>query len=222
MAVATYTKSGNKAATAARLDKNIFGVDVTSHELLKQAYVSYLANGRTSAGRTKTRGMVSGGGKKPWRQKGTGRARFGSSRNPIWRGGGIVFGPSGNENYSRQLNTKAKRQALRQALSLAADSGKIIVLEGFDPKAVKTAEVSKLLDKIGSSKNVLIVTDNKTPELERATRNLPHTRLISARYLTVYDALNADSIILTEAALQVVSDWLGAGKPAPAAGLSND
>ncbi|MGH7238265.1 MAG: 50S ribosomal protein L4, partial [Candidatus Saccharimonadales bacterium] len=90
MPISTFTKSGAKAVTPAKLDKAIFGVEVRNHELLKSAYDAYLANGRSNLATTKTRGQVRGGGKKPWRQKGTGRARFGSSRNPIWRGGGIV------------------------------------------------------------------------------------------------------------------------------------
>jgi len=93
MSVSTFTKSGAKATTPAKLDKAIFDVMPENHELLKLAYDAYLANGRENLAITKTRGLISGGGKKPWRQKGTGRARFGSSRNPIWRGGGIVFGP---------------------------------------------------------------------------------------------------------------------------------
>jgi large subunit ribosomal protein L4 len=92
MAVSTYTKAGAKATTAAKLDKAVFAVEVTNHELLKQAYVAYLSNAREASAVTKTRGLVRGGGRKPWKQKGTGRARFGSSRNPIWRGGGITFG----------------------------------------------------------------------------------------------------------------------------------
>src|SRR5579859_3788007 len=112
MAMATYTKSGNKATTAAKLDKQVFGVEVKDHGLLQQAYLAYMANGRQNLAVVKTRGLVSGGGKKPWKQKGTGRARFGSSRNPIWRGGGIVFGPTGLENYSHSLSTQSKRLAL--------------------------------------------------------------------------------------------------------------
>src|SRR4051812_6031887 len=106
MAVATYTKAGTKATTPAKLDKAVFGLDVNNHELIKAAYTAYLANGRENLAVTKTRGLVRGGGKKPWKQKGTGRARFGSSRVPIWRGGGITFGPTGQENYSKSLNTK--------------------------------------------------------------------------------------------------------------------
>src|SRR5579884_1738941 len=129
MATPTYTKTGSKATTPAKLEKSIFSVDIKNHELVKQAYVVYQANARDNLAVVKTRGLVRGGGRKPWRQKGTGRARFGSSRNPIWRGGGIVFGPTGNENYTKSLNTKAKRQAIRQALTMAAGSDKIIIIE---------------------------------------------------------------------------------------------
>src|SRR4051812_38849127 len=104
MAVATYTKAGAKAATPAKLDKSVFAAEIKNHDLLKQAYLAYLANGRENFAVTKSRGEVRGGGAKPWRQKGTGRARFGSSRNPIWKGGGVAFGPTGNENYSRKLS----------------------------------------------------------------------------------------------------------------------
>src|SRR6185369_7414813 len=148
MSVPTFTKSGAKATTPAKLDKAVFAVMPENHELLKLAYSAYLANGRDNLAVTKTRGLVSGGGKKPWKQKGTGRARFGSSRNPIWRGGGIAFGPTGNENYTIKVNVNAKRLALRQALSLAASEGRIRVIETFDCKDGKVAPVAKLLGKI--------------------------------------------------------------------------
>src|SRR6195952_5461659 len=145
--VQTYTKAGAKAATPAKLDKAVFGIDVNNHELLKAAYVAYLANGRENLAVTKTRGLVRGGGKKPWKQKGTGRARFGSSRVPIWRGGGVVFGPTGLENYSKKLPTATKRLATRQALSLANDANKIVVIEKLDSKEGKTNVIAKLLTK---------------------------------------------------------------------------
>lgn len=208
MATATYTKTGTKATTPAKLDKSIFGIAPENHELLKAAYVAYLANGRTSAGKTKTRGLISGGGRKPWKQKGTGRARFGSSRNPIWRGGGIVFGPTGEENYSHKLATTAKRQAIRQALSVAADAGNLIVLEGFAPKDAKTSEVVKLLAKIGATKNTLLVVADKTDDIVRATSNISTVKLIQARYINVFYAMNADHIVITSDALKDVNEWL--------------
>lgn len=210
MATPTYTNSGEKAATAAKLDKSVFGVEVANHEVIKGVYDAYLANGRDNLAVVKTRGLVSGGGRKPWKQKGTGRARFGSSRNPIWRGGGIVFGPTGEENYSKQVNTKTKRLALRQALSLAAEAGKIVVLEDF--AATKTAEVASLLNKVGVNGRVLIAVEHKTDELVLATRNLSDVKLVQPAYLNVYDVMNADKIVLTNVALDHITKRLGGDK----------
>ena len=156
MSVATYTKAGTKATVAAKLDKSIFGLEVKNHELLKQTYVAYVSNGRNSHATTKTRGLISGGGRKPWKQKGTGRARFGSSRNPIWRGGGIVFGPTGGENHTKKVPTTAKRTALRQALSMAANENHIIVIEDFANKDAKVSATAAFLNKIGAQGNILL------------------------------------------------------------------
>jgi len=212
MAIATYTKSGTKATTAAKLDKAVFGVTPTNHELLKQAYVTYLANGRENLAVTKTRGEVSGGGKKPWKQKGTGRARFGSTRNPIWTGGGIAFGPTGQENYSKDLNVKAKRLAIRQALSLAADSGKVIVIETFECKDGKVAPAAALLKKIGATGRVLLAVSQKDELVERATRNLEGVKAVNANYLNVFDILNADQVVISQKGLAAISEWLGGTK----------
>lgn len=207
MATPTYTKSGDKSASSAKLDAAVFGVDVTSHELLKQAYDAYLANGRANLAVVKTRGLVRGGGKKPWKQKGTGRARFGSSRNPIWRGGGIVFGPTGEENYTKHVNAKAKRLATCQALSLAAVNDKIIVVEDIVANNAKTSELAGLLAKVGANGRVLIAVD-KTAELNRAASNLRDVKLVQPSYVNVYDVMNADKIVLTKAALAVLTSRL--------------
>lgn len=209
MAVATYTASGSKASTPAKLSKEVFGVEVANHQLLKQAYETYLANGRDNLALTKKRGEVSGGGKKPWKQKGTGRARFGSSRNPIWRGGGIVFGPNGNENYTMKLSVTAKRVALRQALSLAAQEGKVAVIETFDCKDGKTAKTAELLKKIGANRATLIVVSEKDALVERATRNLPEVKAVQAKYLNVFDLLNAHHVVVSQKALAIIEEWLG-------------
>lgn len=209
MAIPTFTKSGTKATTPAKLDKKVFAVEPKNHDLLKQAYTAYMANGRPNLAVTKTRGLIRGGGRKPWRQKGTGRARFGSTRNPIWRGGGIVFGPTGQENYTKSLNTKAKRLALRQALTLASNSNKIIVVEALISKEGKTADLAKFLNKVGAKRRVLIVVDNKAPELVQAAANLADTQVVNAMYLNVYDVLNADCIVFSAPALKVATDWLG-------------
>lgn len=208
MAIATYTKTGTKATTPAKLDKAVFGVTPKNHELLKAAYVAYQANGRLNLAVTKTRGLVSGGGKKPWKQKGTGRARFGSSRVPIWRGGGITFGPTGLENYSKQMNVKAKRLAIRQSLSVASDAGKIVVIEDIVSKDGKTADIAKLLKKLEANRTTLIVVETKTPELTRASQNLQGIKLVSSHYVNVFDVLNADKVIFTQPALKLTTEWL--------------
>ena len=206
MAVAN-TKAATKAAvTTSELPKEVFAVDVKNHELLKLAYDAYLANSRTSAASTKTRGEVRGGGKKPWKQKGTGRARFGSSRNPIWRGGGIVFGPRGNENYSKKITTQSKRQAVKQALTLAEQAGKISVI---DVKTTgKTAEVVTFLSDNKFDRKTLIVVDAKTDEIIRATNNIQNVLLVSTKYLNVFHILNADNIVLSPASLPTLKSWL--------------
>lgn len=207
--VTTYTKSGTKATSPAKLDAAVFAVMPENHELLKLAYTAYLANGRDNLATTKTRGLVRGGGKKPWRQKGTGRARFGSSRNPIWRGGGIVFGPSGEENYTKKVPTAAKRQAVRQALSLAASESRIKVIETFETKNGKVADTVKLLDKIDAKGSVLLVVSQKDALVERATRNVPKVKAVPADYLNVYDLLNSDTIVISQKSLEIIHEWLG-------------
>lgn len=194
--------------TTPKLSKDVFDVEVTNHELLKLAYDSYLAAQRESSAVTKRRGEVRGGGKKPWKQKGTGRARFGSSRNPIWRGGGIVFGPLGIENYTKKLSTSAKRVALRQALSIANKEKLITITEV--KSTGKTKEIADFLtkQKLADTRRVLIIVDEKTPELVRATKNIQSVLLVRATYLSVFHILNADAIVMTPKAVSAVEAWL--------------
>jgi len=194
------------AAKATVLPEEVFAVEVKNHELLKLAYDAYLANVRQSSATTLTRGLVRGGGKKPWAQKGTGRARFGSSRNPIWRGGGIVFGPLGNENYSKKISTQSKRQAIRQALTLASKAEKVHVLDVVTTG--KTAEVVKFLADNKFARKTLLVVETKTPELLRATNNIQNVLLVSTKYLSVFHILNADHIVLSKASLPTLKSWL--------------
>jgi large subunit ribosomal protein L4 len=212
--VLTYTKSGAKATTAAKLDKAVFAIMPENHELLKLAYSAYLANGRGNLAQTKTRGLVSGGGKKPWKQKGTGRARFGSSRNPIWRGGGIAFGPTGEENYSVKVNLVAKRKALRQALSMAASEGRIKVIETIECKDGKAGPIAKLLTKLEAKGNTLLVCSLKDDLAVRATRNLRSVKIVQANYLNVFDIMNADTIVISEKSLVIITDWLASSAKA--------
>lgn len=209
MAVETYTKSGAKATTPAKLDKAIFGVKSSNHQLLKDAYLAHLANNRGNFAKSLKRGEVRGGGQKPWRQKGTGRARFGSSRNPIWTGGGVAFGPTGNENYTRKLSTKAKHTALKQALSIAAEENRIKIIDSIDFSAGKVKPTIQLLNKINADGSTIMVIDQKDPMSMRSTNNLASVKLIHAQYLTVFDILNANCIIITKKALEQIQTWLG-------------
>ncbi len=191
------------------LPETSFGVEVDNHELLKVAYDAYLSNSRQASATTLKRGEVRGGGKKPWKQKGTGRARFGSTRNPIWRGGGVVFGPSGNENYTKKLSTTSKRVAVKQALSLANKAGKITVA---DVKTTgKTSEIVKYLADNKFARRTLIVVDEKTPELLRATGNVQAVKLTRSTYLNVYNILNADHIVIAPSAIPTIDAWLNGG-----------
>lgn len=196
-------------AESTKLPKDIFAVEVPNHELLKLAYDSYLANARLASATTKQRGEVSGGGKKPWKQKGTGRARFGSTRNPIWRGGGVVFGPRGNENYTKKLSKTAKKVAIRQALTVANEAKKISVLPYEEKVTGKTRDAVAFLKQFKLDRKVLLVTSEKTPELMRATNNLQEVLVIRANYLSVYHILNVDHIVVSPQALDIITAWLG-------------
>ena len=191
----------------AELNKDVFGLDVQNHELLKTAYDAYLANSRSSHAKTLKRGEVRGGGKKPWKQKGTGRARFGSTRNPIWRHGGVAFGRTGEENFTKKLSKNAKKTAIRQALSLK-NADKAIIIEGIATTG-KTKEVAKKIHDLGlADKNVLMVVSEKAPEVLRATNNIANLKLVRATYLNVFDILNADAIVFSETALKDTENWL--------------
>lgn len=193
----------------ATLNKDIFGLTVENHELVKLAYDAYLANSRSSHAKTLKRGEVRGGGKKPWKQKGTGRARFGSTRNPIWRHGGVAFGRTGNENFTKKISKSSKQLAVRQALSMKNADKAVFVLAKDVKLTGKTKDAAKVLkDMKLDGKNVLAVAAEKTPEVMRSTNNLPNVKLVRATYLNVFDIMNADAIVFSEQALKAVEDWL--------------
>ena len=191
----------------AKLNKDIFGLSVDNHELVKLAYDAYLANSRSSHAKTLKRGEVRGGGKKPWKQKGTGRARFGSTRNPIWRHGGVAFGRTGEENFTKKISKAAKLQAVRQALSMQNADKAISTVAKFDAKSGKTKDAIKEL-KIESSKNYLVVVPEKTESILRATNNIANVKVVRPTSLNVFDILNADQIIIVESALAAIENWL--------------
>jgi large subunit ribosomal protein L4 len=191
----------------AKLNKDVFGLSVDNHELVKLAYDAYLANSRSSHAKTLKRGEVRGGGKKPWKQKGTGRARFGSTRNPIWRHGGVAFGRTGEENFTKKISKNAKLQAIRQALSMQNADKAVKTIASFDAKSGKTKDAVKEL-KIENGKNYLVVVPEKTESIVRATNNIANIKVVRPTYLNVFDILNADEIIIVEAAMPAIEAWL--------------
>ncbi len=211
---AAYTKTGTKSPQAVMLPADVFGLEVKNTMLLAQAYQAYLANARTAGAKALTRGEVRGGGKKPWRQKGTGRARAGSRRSPLWKGGGITFGPTGNQNYKLKLPLKAKRLAIRQALSAKAKEGTIKIIETFEAPQGKVKATVELLKKLDAKGRVLLVVSNKDALVERATRNIADLKAVQSTYLNVFDLVNSDQIVMSKEALEQVKGWLNAKAPA--------
>jgi large subunit ribosomal protein L4 len=189
------------------LKEEIFGVKSRPH-LLHQAVVMQLANRRAGTAATKSKGFVSGGGKKPWRQKGTGRARAGSIRSPIWVGGGTVFGPQPRD-YSYRLPRKARREALLSALSLKNRDGKILVLDKLELEEAKTRLMVKALAEL-RVESALIVIAQADDKIERAARNLPKIKVIRVAGLNVYDLVRYDHLIFTEGALKLLEERLAA------------
>lgn len=188
-----------------QLNETIFGAK-TRAPLLHQAVVMQLANRRAGSAATKTKGFVSGGGKKPWRQKGTGRARSGSTRSPIWVGGGTVFGPTPRD-YSYRMPRTARREALLSALSLKNREGKIIVVDKLELEAAKTKLMIQALAELKVS-SALIVIPHSDSTIERSARNLPKVKVLRAEGLNVYDLLRYDHLILTAGALKLLEERL--------------
>lgn len=192
----------------ATLHQDIFNLKVKNHELIKLAYDTYLANSRSSHAKTLRRGEVSGGGKKPWKQKGTGRARFGSTRNPIWRHGGVAFGRTGLENFTKKISKTAKHLAIKQALSLKHNAKAIITTETLQFTGKTKDTISILKDLKLTHENILMVVAEKTPEAVRGTNNITNLKLVRATYLNVFDIMNADVIVFNQASLRTIEKWL--------------
>ncbi len=189
------------------LNDNVWKI-TPNDQVVYEAIVLQTASARQGTHSTKTRSEVSGGGRKPWRQKGTGNARQGSIRAPQWVGGGIVFGPNANRNYSKKMNKKMRRLALRSALTYKISDKDVIVVDKFDAETNKTKDMIKLLDGLKVNGKALIVTTELTDNLILATRNLFNVKLVLANELNTYDVLNCDKLIITEEAVKYVEEVL--------------
>jgi large subunit ribosomal protein L4 len=189
------------------LADSVFGVAV-NQAVLHQAVVRQLAGARQGTHDTKTRGEVSGGGRKPYRQKGTGRARQGSIRAPHWRGGGTVFGPTPRD-HALGMPRKQRRIALRSALAAKAVDGAIQVVASFEYERPRTKDFATFLEKAGAGRRVLVVVEAHIENLELSARNIPQVKLILASNINVRDVLIADTIIVTKEALDAITEHLG-------------
>jgi large subunit ribosomal protein L4 len=206
MSQARVFDGAGKETGTVELSDEIFNAPI--HEAaLRQALLRQLANARQGTHQTKTRGEVSGGGKKPWKQKGTGRARQGSTRAPQWRHGGIVFGPH-PRGYEQKMPRKQRRLALRAALALKSQGEQLRVLEGLALEAPRTGQMADLFVELGSGAKTLFVLPAHDLVVEKSTRNLPWVRTILAQNLNVFDVLEADLVVLTREALTQVEAQL--------------
>ncbi len=190
------------------LNSKIFEVKPEEHLMAESVYVQQ-SNSRKGTSHTKTRGDVSGGGKKPWKQKGTGRARAGSIRSPIWRGGGIVFGPTSARNWERKINKKAKSKALFMSLSDKVMHKQFAVIENLDFTAPKTKEFNAVLTSFkkavdGFGKKVLLVLPKNSDKVVKSSRNLPNVTPVLASSLNIVDVLKADSLLVLKESLPVI------------------
>lgn len=186
------------------LNKDFFDVEVNTG-LLHQAVVLYLASKRVGTHATKTRGMVRGGGKKPWKQKGLGRARAGSRRSPVWVGGGITFGPQ-PRSYGFSMPKKQRRLALKCALTSKVQAGEFLVLDDLKFDAPKTKDCVKFLQAFDIEKKALIVTNEPDENVEKSSRNIPKVKAVPAIGINVYDILNADKLLITKDAITKIEE----------------
>ena len=195
----------NKKVGDIELSELVFGAEIKPH-LLHEVVVWQLACRRKGTSSTKTRVEVRGGGKKPWRQKGTGRARAGTRRSPLWRGGGVTFGPKPRD-YSYRPPKKVRRAALRVALSDKLNEQKLLVLKGFDLEEIKTKAFLEVLKRF-EMENALVVTPGYDEVLDKSSRNLPRVKVMGAEGLNVYDILKYDRLVLLESAVNPIEEAL--------------
>lgn len=210
----------NQAATAVKeleLDARIFGVK-PNNELLHQAVVAQRANARQVLAHTKDRSEVRGGGKKPWKQKGTGRARAGSSRSPIWIGGGVTFGPTKDRNFKKKINQKMKQKALFMALADKAATGALMILDNLQFTEYKTKKFNAMLAVLEKKvlnterRDILIVIDSKDEPVRNSGRNLVGVKIINLENINLLDLLNYKNLLLTETGVKILTDRYGSKK----------
>ncbi len=200
--VSVYNMEGKEVGTI-ELNDAVFGVTVNEH-LVHMAVVQHLANKRQGTQKAKTRSEVSGGGRKPWRQKGTGHARQGSTRAPQWKGGGVVFAPVPRD-YSFKLNKKEKRAALKSALTSRVENGKLIVLDELKLDEIKTKKFKAVMDNLKINKALVVLAENDE-KVVMSARNLPAVATTQVNQINVYDILKGDTLVLTKDAVTKIEE----------------
>jgi len=201
----TYNQKGEKMEKGTQLPKDIFGLEINDN-LIYQVVVSQMANRRQNTAHSKDRGEKRGGGRKPWAQKGTGRARHGSNRSPIWIGGGVTFGPRKERNYKKRIPKKMRRKSLFMALSAKARNNQLIILKDLKIKEAKTREMKEILNKLPASGKRLIVLPEYDKNIILASRNIPKLSVISARNLSTLDVLSFKYLLMPKKSLRIIKE----------------
>ena len=201
--VSVYNMEGKEVGTI-ELNDAVFGVKVNEH-LVHMAVVQQLANNRQGTQKAKTRSEVSGGGRKPWRQKGTGHARQGSTRSPQWTGGGVVFAPVPRD-YSFKLNKKEKRAALKSALTDKVANGKLVVVDALTFDAPKTKEFAKVMTNLNVNDKALVVLNDNDANVVLSAKNIPTVKTSLTNTINVYDIVNAKTLVLTQDAVKTIEE----------------
>lgn len=204
MLVKTYDQNGKETGQT-RLPSEIFDVKLNS-DLVHQVAVSQMANKRTVLASTKDRAQVRGGGKKPWRQKGTGRARHGSRRSPLWKGGGVTFGPTKERNFEKKINKKMRRKALLMVLSAKAKNNLLVVLEKLALEKPKTKLMAEVIKKLPIKGTFLIVLPGLEKDVVRAARNIPGSATVEARNLNALDLLSFKYLVMPKEGIKTIKE----------------
>jgi len=213
-----YNQAASKAGTV-ELSEKVFGLKV-NESLVHQAMVTQMGNERQVLAHTKDRSEVRGGGRKPWRQKGTGRARVGSSRSPLWIGGGVTFGPTKDRNFKKKINRKMKQQAICMVLSDRVSNDSLVILDKLDVKEYKTKTINEIFKNIESKvlskqndkkakRSILIINDDKGEEFKYSVRNLAGIKNINLENINIIDLLNHQNLIVTENAVKKLEALYG-------------
>lgn len=202
--VKTYNKEGKESGDM-ELPEEIFGLKIKD-DLIHQTYIAHISNSRQVLADTKDKGEVSGGGKKPWKQKGTGRARHGSSRSPIWKGGGVTFGPTSLRNYSKKINKKMKVKALLMVLSSKVRDNELVVIDNFKFEKISTKSMNSVLSNLPTKGKILLSLNKKDDNVLKSIENISNVNVIASDSLNVADLLKNKTLIINKKGIEKIKD----------------